>query len=42
MSNNVIDAKMLSKMFMTGAKNLEAKKEWTQRLLFLFHSTFRI
>ena len=32
MSNNVIDAKMLSKMFMTGAKNLEAKKEWINEL----------
>ncbi|MBR4667871.1 MAG: DAK2 domain-containing protein [Butyrivibrio sp.] len=32
MSNNVIDAKMLSKMFLTGAKNLEAKKEWINEL----------
>lgn len=32
MSNNVIDAKMLSKMFLTGAKNLDAKKEWINEL----------
>ena len=32
MSNNAIDAKMLSKMFLTGAKNLEAKKEWINEL----------
>ncbi len=32
MSNNSIDAKMLSKMFLTGAKNLEAKKEWINEL----------
>ncbi len=32
MSNNTIDAKMLSKMFLTGAKNLEAKKEWINEL----------
>ncbi len=32
MSNNVIDAKMLSKMFLTGAKNLEAHKEWINEL----------
>lgn len=32
MSTNVIDAKMLSKMFLTGAKNLEAKKEWINEL----------
>ncbi len=32
MSNNVIDAKMLSKMFLSGAKNLEAKKEWINEL----------
>ena len=32
MSNNVIDATMLSKMFLTGAKNLEAHKEWINEL----------
>ena len=32
MSNKVIDAKMLSKMFLTGAKNLDAKKEWINEL----------
>ena len=32
MSNNVIDAKLLSKMFLSGAKNLEAKKEWINEL----------
>ncbi|SFB67680.1 DAK2 domain-containing protein [Butyrivibrio sp. YAB3001] len=32
MSNNVIDAKLLAKMFLTGAKNLEAKKEWINEL----------
>ncbi len=32
MSNNTIDAKLLSKMFLTGAKNLEAKKEWINEL----------
>ena len=32
MSNNVIDASMLSKMFLSGAKNLEAKKEWINEL----------
>ncbi len=32
MSNNVIDAMMLSKMFLTGAKNLEAHKEWINEL----------
>ena len=26
-----IDAKMLSKMFLAGAKNLENKKEWINR-----------
>ena len=25
---NTIDAKMLAKMFLAGAKNLESKKEW--------------
>lgn len=29
---NIIDAKMLSKMFLAGAKNLEAKKEWINEL----------
>ena len=29
---NTIDAKMLSKMFLAGAKNLEAKKEWINDL----------
>ena len=29
---NVIDAKMLSKMFLAGAKNLEHKKEWINEL----------
>ncbi len=32
MSNKVIDAKMLAKMFLSGAKNLEAKKEWINEL----------
>ncbi|MBQ3796200.1 MAG: DAK2 domain-containing protein [Butyrivibrio sp.] len=32
MSNNTIDAKLLSKMFLAGAKNLEAKKEWINEL----------
>ncbi|WP_026515842.1 DAK2 domain-containing protein [Butyrivibrio sp. MC2021] len=32
MSNNSIDAKMMAKMFLTGAKNLEAKKEWINEL----------
>ncbi len=32
MSNNSIDAKMLSKMFLSGAKNLDAKKEWINEL----------
>ena len=32
MSNNIIDAKMLAKMFLSGAKNLEAKKEWINEL----------
>ena len=32
MSNNSIDAKMLSKMFLSGARNLEAKKEWINEL----------
>ena len=29
---NTIDAKMLSKMFLAGAKNLEVKKEWINEL----------
>lgn len=29
---NIIDAKVLSKMFLAGAKNLEAKKEWINEL----------
>ena len=29
---NTIDAKMLQKMFLAGAKNLEAKKEWINEL----------
>ena len=32
MEMNVIDAKMLQKMFIAGAKNLEAKKEWINEL----------
>ena len=32
MSNNVIDAKLLSKMFLAGAKCLESKKEWINEL----------
>ena len=32
MGLNVIDAKMLSKMFLAGAKNLEHKKEWINEL----------
>ena len=30
MALNTIDAKMLSKMFLAGAKNLENKKEWIE------------
>ena len=29
---NTIDAKMLAKMFLAGAKNLEVKKEWINEL----------
>ena len=29
---NTIDAKLLAKMFLAGAKNLEAKKEWINEL----------
>lgn len=32
MEMNVIDAQMLKKMFIAGAKNLEAKKEWINEL----------
>lgn len=32
MTLNTIDAKMLSKMFLAGAKNLESKKEWINEL----------
>lgn len=32
MEMNVIDAKMLQKMFIAGTKNLEAKKEWINEL----------
>lgn len=32
MTSNTIDAKMLSKMFLAGAKNLESKKEWINEL----------
>lgn len=32
MSMNTIDAPMLSRMFLAGAKNLEAKKEWINEL----------
>ena len=32
MSLQTIDAKMLSKMFLAGAKNLENKKEWINEL----------
>lgn len=31
-TSNTIDAKMLSKMFLAGAKNLESKKEWINEL----------
>lgn len=32
MAANTIDAKMLAKMFLAGAKNLESKKEWINEL----------
>ncbi len=32
MASNIIDAKMLSKMFLAGAKNLESHKEWINEL----------
>ena len=31
-SVNTIDAKLMAKMFLAGAKNLEAKKEWINEL----------
>ena len=31
-STNTIDARILSRMFLAGAKNLEAKKEWINEL----------
>lgn len=32
MDSNIIDAKMMAKMFLAGAKNLESKKEWINEL----------
>ncbi len=32
MASNIIDAKMMAKMFLAGAKNLEIKKEWINEL----------
>ena len=32
MSTNIIDAALLAKMFLAGAKNLESKKEWINEL----------
>ena len=32
MNTNTVDVKMLSRMFLSGAKNLEAKKEWINEL----------
>jgi len=32
LNTNTVDAKMLSRMFLSGAKNLEAKKEWINEL----------
>ncbi|MBO5472595.1 MAG: DAK2 domain-containing protein [Lachnospiraceae bacterium] len=32
MASNIIDAKMMAKMFLAGAKNLESKKEWINEL----------
>lgn len=32
MNSNLIDAKLLAKMFLAGAKNLEVKKEWINEL----------
>ena len=31
-NKNTIDASVLAKMFLAGAKNLEAKKEWINEL----------
>ena len=31
-STNIIDAALLAKMFLAGAKNLDAKKEWINEL----------
>ena len=35
MATNTIDAVLLQKMFIAGAKNLESKKEWINKLTFL-------
>ena len=32
MDSNAIDAKLMAKMFLAGAKNLESKKEWINEL----------
>ena len=32
MNTNTVDAKILGRMFLSGAKNLEAKKEWINEL----------
>ena len=32
MASNVIDAKLMAKMFLAGAKNLDNKKEWINEL----------
>ena len=32
MNTNTVDVKMMSRMFLSGAKNLEAKKEWINEL----------
>ena len=32
MNTNTVDAKMLGRMFLAGAQNLEAKKEWINEL----------
>ena len=32
MASNIIDARMMAKMFLAGAKNLESKKEWINEL----------
>ena len=36
-----IDAGMLSRMFLAGAKNLEAKKEWINELKFARQAKYR-